>query len=55
MKAKKTQSRWKKKGTTAKIIELPNDTLSELDKLAAADRNKTKPYMEKVLINHAKK
>ena len=42
-------------GETGKIIDLPNITIAELEKLAKKERMKVKPYMEKVLIEHPKK
>jgi len=38
-----------------KIIALPTGTIMELQKLADKDMRKLKPYMEKVLHEHAKK
>ena len=37
------------------IINLPEETLDILEKLGKLDSRKRKPYIEKVLSDHAKK
>ena len=44
-----------RKKEIAKLIHLPKETIVKLDDLAIRERTHTKPYMEKVLIDHAKK
>jgi hypothetical protein len=41
--------------TVRKEIRLPIKTVQDLEKLAAIDQRKLKPYMEKVLRDHAEK
>lgn len=43
-----------KKGECDKVITLPPKTIKGLDKLAVGQRMTTKPYMERVLIEHEK-
>ena len=38
----------------SKLIHLPKETVKGLDELAKAERMHTKPYMEKILIEHEK-
>lgn len=44
----------KKPKERSKLIKLPIETIEVLDELAKEGRTRTKPYMEKVLIDHAK-
>jgi len=44
-----------KQETIKKLIDLPLDTAAGLMILAAKEGEVTKPYMEKVLIEHEKK
>lgn len=44
----------KKEEDKPKLIHLPPNTIKGLDELAKAERMHTKPYMEKVLIDHEK-
>lgn len=37
-----------------KNIDLPENVVRKLEKLATKQRTKVKPYMEKVLIDHSK-
>lgn len=49
-----TKKRKIKPGQVAKLIELPKETVKELGRLAKDKRMPVKPYMEVVLIDHAK-
>lgn len=42
-----------KKKEVGKLIFLPKETVKKINKLAEENRTKTKPYIEKVIIDHA--